>query len=45
MNALQKYDAESIGACHALVGVDEVGRGCLAGPVMAAACRLKGGFF
>jgi ribonuclease HII len=45
MNALQKYDTESIGACHSLVGVDEVGRGCLAGPVMAAACRLKSDFF
>jgi len=45
MNALQKYDAESIGACHALVGVDEVGRGCLAGPVMAAACSLRADFF
>ena len=45
MNSLQSFDAESIGACHALVGVDEVGRGCLAGPVMAAACRLRADFF
>lgn len=45
MNALQQYDAQSIGACHALVGVDEVGRGCLAGPVMAAACSLRTDFF
>lgn len=45
MNSLQSFDAESIGACHALVGLDEVGRGCLAGPVMAAACRLRADFF
>lgn len=45
MNSLQSFDAESIGACHGLVGVDEVGRGCLAGPVMAAACRLTSDFF
>lgn len=45
MNSLQSFDAESIGACHALVGVDEVGRGCLAGPVMAAACSLRADFF
>ena len=45
MNVLQKHDAELIGACHALVGVDEVGRGCLAGPVMAAACCLRADFF
>lgn len=45
MNVLQKFDAELMGACHALVGVDEVGRGCLAGPVVAAACRLERHFF
>ncbi|MBC7196094.1 MAG: ribonuclease HII, partial [Deferribacterales bacterium] len=27
-----------------ILGVDEVGRGCLAGPVVACACLLKEGF-
>ncbi|MCD6327929.1 ribonuclease HII [bacterium] len=30
--------------CEALAGVDEVGRGCLAGPVVAAAVMLRIGF-
>ena len=45
MNAFQKFDAALVGDCHSLIGVDEVGRGCLAGPVMAAACRLGADFF
>ena len=36
-NALRRY-----GFCH-IAGVDEVGRGCLAGPVMAAAVVLDPG--
>jgi ribonuclease HII len=37
VNPLQRHDADLLAAYTHLVGVDEAGRGCLAGPVMAAA--------
>lgn len=45
MNDLQKYDAYELGSLDHLIGVDEAGRGCLAGPVVAGACVVKRGFF
>ena len=33
------------GGCDALIGIDEVGRGALAGPVVAAAVRLEKAFY
>jgi ribonuclease HII len=45
MNALQSHDADILGNCTTLVGIDEAGRGALAGPVVAGACCLKRNFF
>lgn len=45
MNPLQRYDSERLAGCRQLVGVDEAGRGCLAGPVVAGACILTKVFF
>lgn len=45
MNALQAHDAEWLESAEWLVGVDEAGRGCLAGPVVAGACVLARDFF
>ena len=46
MNALQAHDCSLLkkGASH-LIGVDEAGRGCLAGPVFAAACLIEPNLF
>lgn len=42
----QKYDDENFAFVETLIaGVDEAGRGCLAGPVVAAAVILPEGFF
>ena len=45
MNSLQTYDRDWLSKYHRLIGVDEAGRGCLAGPVVAAACVLSQKFF
>jgi len=45
MNALQQHDHEQLATVDWLAGVDEAGRGCLAGPVMAGACLLGHDFF
>ena len=45
MNLLQKYDYRQLSDFERLIGVDEAGRGCLAGPVMAGACVLGRDFF
>lgn len=42
---LWNHDRARIAGHPALVGVDEAGRGCLAGPVYAAAVRLEPAFF
>ncbi len=41
MNSLRRFDLEHIAGCERLVGVDEAGRGCLAGPVVAGAVCLQ----
>ncbi len=38
MNALQAYDRDWLSDYSRLIGIDEAGRGCLAGPVVAGAC-------
>ncbi|WP_269524893.1 ribonuclease HII [Coraliomargarita parva] len=45
MNALQQHDRALLAECDWLVGIDEAGRGALAGPVVAGACVLGPGFF
>ena len=40
-NTLQEYDAKLMPKAGSLIGLDEVGRGALAGPVFTAACLLK----
>lgn len=45
MNALQFHDHSQLAEFEWLVGVDEAGRGCLAGPVVAGACLLGRAFF
>lgn len=45
MNALQTYDAGRLRSCPFLLGVDEAGRGCLAGPVVAGACVIGPALF
>ena len=45
MNKLQQHDLEQLQSVDWLLGVDEAGRGCLAGPVTAGACVLKRDFF
>ena len=44
-SVLQEHDAQLIEKYNGLVGLDEVGRGALAGPVYTAACWIKPGFF
>lgn len=39
------FDKRCIGAATSLVGIDEAGRGCLAGPVVAAAVSCSGSFY
>ncbi|MGC6456161.1 MAG: ribonuclease HII [Coraliomargaritaceae bacterium] len=42
MNALQTHDCSLLKErANHLIGVDEAGRGCLAGPVFAAACLIE----
>ncbi|MFT4901806.1 MAG: ribonuclease HII [Lentimonas sp.] len=45
MNALQRHDAEILQQVRYIIGIDEAGRGCLAGPVTAGACVLQSDFF
>jgi ribonuclease HII len=45
MNALQQHDLEWLLSADRLIGVDEAGRGCLAGPVVAGACVISANFF
>jgi len=45
MNTLQKHDAAQLSEVDWLIGIDEAGRGCLAGPVTAGACVLGRAFF
>lgn len=45
MNALQRHDQDQMAEVAWLLGVDEAGRGALAGPVVAGACVLGRGFF
>jgi ribonuclease HII len=45
VNALQAHDLERLSAQRYLIGIDEAGRGCLAGPVVAAACVLSADLF
>jgi len=45
LNALQQHDADLLDGCEYLIGIDEAGRGALAGPVVAAACVLGSSFF
>jgi ribonuclease HII len=42
---LTGFDRRAIGAAPCLVGIDEAGRGCLAGPVVAAAIRCEAAFY
>ena len=41
MNVLQAHDQQQLSEVDWLIGVDEAGRGCLAGPVTAGACVLQ----
>ena len=45
LSALQMHDSNCFSDNAFLLGIDEVGRGCLAGPVMAGACVLPINFF
>ncbi len=45
LNALQAHDADILRHCGTLIGVDEAGRGALAGPVVAGAVVLSRDFF
>jgi ribonuclease HII len=42
---LQEYDAKLMLEAESLIGLDEVGRGALAGPVFTAACLVRKDFF
>ena len=45
LSALQKHDISYFSGNAYLLGIDEAGRGCLAGPVVAGACVLPAIFF
>lgn len=45
LNRLQQHDALQLSGCKWLMGIDEAGRGALAGPVVAGACVLAESFF
>ena len=38
MNKLQQHDQQQLSEVDWLIGIDEAGRGCLAGPVTAGVC-------
>lgn len=39
------FDKRALGGAECLIGIDEAGRGCLAGPVVAAAVRCSRAFY
>ena len=45
MNKLQQHDFKELQSVDRLIGIDEAGRGCLAGPVTAGVCVLTRDFF
>lgn len=45
LNSLQQHDAAHLSGYAYLLGIDEAGRGALAGPVVAGACVLGRRFF
>jgi ribonuclease HII len=45
VNPLWTFDRKRSKGFSGIIGVDEAGRGCLAGPVVAGAVLLPGGFF
>ena len=45
VNPLWTYDRKRINSFEGIIGVDEAGRGCLAGPVVAGAVLLPTSFF
>ena len=45
VNPLWTYDRKKCKSYAGVVGVDEAGRGCLAGPVTAGAVLLPSSFF
>ena len=45
LNPLQQHDADLLLGHRHLIGIDEAGRGALAGPVVAGACVLANAFF
>lgn len=45
VNPLWTYDRKRINSFAGIIGVDEAGRGCLAGPVVAGAVLLPSSFF
>ena len=45
MNKLQQHDFKQLQSVDRLIGIDEAGRGCLAGPVTAGVCVLTRDFF
>ncbi|HKK19811.1 MAG TPA: ribonuclease HII, partial [Opitutales bacterium] len=45
LNALQQHDADQFAGHEWLIGIDEAGRGALAGPVVASACIIGKSFF
>ena len=45
VNKLQKFDSNHLKSYDFLIGVDEAGRGSLAGPVVAGACLISRMFF
>lgn len=45
MNTLQQYDLDRLASVAHLIGIDEAGRGCLAGPVVAGACVINRALF
>lgn len=45
VNPLWTFDRKRTKGCPGIIGVDEAGRGCLAGPVVAGAVLLENEFF
>ncbi len=42
---LRAFDRKRLNGCVGLIGIDEAGRGALAGPVVAAAVAVRAGFY